>query len=218
MRVLWVFLVFFCFCFSSNAQMQDESTTSTSTSETEMQGDLEITTTTTTTTTIENKTTGDILDGDTGVVATRYEGDMDQDWGGIGSASMPNCPSQFSGGGRCAKGTSNSLTTFQQNISISQEEAEFMLMNDIERVEKEIKNFPIEHLNEARRAIIIDMAFNMGITRFNPTKWPKFFIAIANEDYGTASKEMLDSNWARQTKRRSKRLSDMMLLGDWIEE
>ena len=42
MRVLWVFLVFFCFCFSSNAQMQDESTTSTSTSETEMQGDLEI--------------------------------------------------------------------------------------------------------------------------------------------------------------------------------
>ena len=120
MRVLWVFLVFFCFCFSSNAQMQDESTTSTSTSETEMQGDLEITTTTTTTTTIENKTTGDILDGDTGVVATRYEGDMDQDWGGIGSASMPNCPSQFSGGGRCAKGTSNSLTTFQQNISISQ--------------------------------------------------------------------------------------------------
>ena len=55
--------------------MQDESTTSTSTSETEMQGDLEITTTTTTTTTIENKTTGDILDGDTGVVATRYEGD-----------------------------------------------------------------------------------------------------------------------------------------------
>ena len=120
MRVLWVFLVFFCFCFSSNAQMQDESTTSTSTSETEIQGDLEITTTTTTTTTIENKTTGDILDGDTGIVSSRYEGDMDLDWGGIGSASMPNCPSQFSGGGRCAKGTSNTLTTFQQNIDISE--------------------------------------------------------------------------------------------------
>ena len=120
MKVLWVFLVFYLYCFSSNAQMQDESTTSTSTSETEIQGDLEVTTTTTTTTTIENKTTGDILDGDTGIVATRYEGDMDQDWGGIGSASMLNCPSQFSGGGRCAKGTSNTLTTFQQNINISQ--------------------------------------------------------------------------------------------------
>ena len=120
MKVLWVFLVFYLYCFSSNAQMQDESTTSKSTSETEIQGDLEITTTTTTTTTIENKTTGDILDGDTGVVSSRYEGDMDLDWGGIGSASMPNCPSQFSGGGRCAKGPSNSLTTFQQNINISQ--------------------------------------------------------------------------------------------------
>ena len=62
------------------------------------------------------------------------------------------------------------------------------------------------------------MAFNMGITRFNPTMWAKMFTALANEDYGEASKEMLDSNWARQTKRRSKRLSDMMLLGDWIEE
>jgi len=106
----------------------------------------------------------------------------------------------------------------KDGLGISQEEAEFMLMNDIERVEKEIKNFPIEHLNEARRAIIIDMAFNMGITRFNPTMWTKLFTALANEDYGEASKEMLDSNWARQTKRRSKRLSDMMLLGDWIEE
>ena len=106
----------------------------------------------------------------------------------------------------------------KDGLGISQEEAEFMLMNDIERVEEEIKNFPIENLNEARRAIIIDMAFNMGITRFNPTMWPSFFKAVVNEDYGEASKEMLDSNWARQTKRRSKRLSDMMLLGDWIEE
>ena len=48
--------------------------------------------------------------------------------------------------------------------------------------------------------------------------WTKLFTALANEDYGEASKEMLDSNWARQTKRRSARLSNMMLLGDWIEE
>ena len=101
--------------------MQDEGTTSTSTSETEIQGDLEVTTTTTTTTTIENKTTGNILSsGDTGIVSTRYEGDMDLDWGGIGSASMVTCPIQLGGSGKCAKGTSNTLTTFQQNIDISQ--------------------------------------------------------------------------------------------------
>ena len=74
--------------------------------------------TTTTTTVIENKTTGDILDADTGIVATRYEGDMDQDWGGIGSATMPSS-CEFNTGG-CAKGTSSTLTTFQQTVDVSQ--------------------------------------------------------------------------------------------------
>jgi lysozyme len=105
----------------------------------------------------------------------------------------------------------------KDGLGISQEEAEFMLENDIERVKEEIKNFPIENLNEARTAIIIDMAFNMGISRFNPTRWPNFFRAVANEDYDNAKKEMLDSNWARQTKRRSVRLSEMMQTGEWIE-
>ena len=105
----------------------------------------------------------------------------------------------------------------KDGLGISQEEAEFMLENDIERVKEEIKNFPIENLNEVRTAIIIDMAFNMGISRFNPTRWPNFFRAIANEDYDNAKKEMLDSNWARQTKRRSVRLSEMMQTGGWIE-
>ena len=105
----------------------------------------------------------------------------------------------------------------KDGLGISQEEAEFMLMNDIDRVKEEIKNFPIEHLNEVRTAIIIDMAFNMGITRFNPTMWKKTFQAIVNEDWQKATTEMLDSNWARQTKRRSAKLSQMMLLGNWID-
>jgi len=105
----------------------------------------------------------------------------------------------------------------KDGLGISQEEAEFMLSNDIERVEEEIKNFPIEHLNEVRTAVIIDMAFNMGITRFNPTMWPNFFRAIVSELWDDSVKEMLDSNWARQTKRRSVKLSQMMLLGNWID-
>ena len=122
MKVLWVFLAFFCFCFSSNAQMQDEGTTSTSTSETEIQGDLEVTTTTTTTTTIENKTTGNILSsGDTGIVSSKYEGDADVDWGGAGSVySHSACTDAASGfpatgtDGRtsgCGHARTNSLTT-----------------------------------------------------------------------------------------------------------
>jgi lysozyme len=104
----------------------------------------------------------------------------------------------------------------KDGLGISQEESDFLLENDINRVLEEIKNFPIDHLNEARKAIIIDMAFNMGITRFNPTMWTKMFTALVNEDYEETAKEMLNSNWARQTKRRSTRLAEMMRTGDWI--
>jgi hypothetical protein len=95
--------------------MLDEGTTVTQ--ETDAQGDIREVTETTTT--VEHKTTGDILHKDTGVVATRYEGDMDQDWGGLGPASMPDCNAYF-GTGTCGKGTSSSLTTFDQYVDISE--------------------------------------------------------------------------------------------------
>ena len=125
MKVLWVFLAFFCFCFSSNAQMQDEGTTSTSTSEVEMQGDLEVTTTTTTTTVIENENTGAILSSEsTGIVAERYEGDMDQDWGGQGSInSHTSCNNKlgvYPGSNTCASARLDSLTTWRQTVDLNQ--------------------------------------------------------------------------------------------------
>ena len=118
-KLLVLVLVVCCSCsyyFDTWGQMQDEGTTTTTVIE--EQGDVQEVTETTIT--IENKTTGDILHKNTGVVASKYEGDMDSDWGGIGSASMPTCPSEVGGTGRCGKGTSSTLTTFQQNINIAQ--------------------------------------------------------------------------------------------------
>jgi lysozyme len=102
-------------------------------------------------------------------------------------------------------------------LGISEEEARFLLLNDIARIEREIKHYPIEDLNEPRLAVIIDMTFNMGMTRFNPQRWPNMFRAIVNEDWEEASKQMLSSNWARQVKRRSVRLAEMMRTGEWVE-
>ena len=89
------------------------------------------TTTTTTTTTVTTEDSGDILDGDNGFVQPRYEGDMDQDWGGQGPASMPtgNTCGEL-GSDRCAQitGSGNSTstmgvsgmgTTFIQTVDIS---------------------------------------------------------------------------------------------------
>jgi hypothetical protein len=72
------------------------------------------TTTTTTTVTTTNEDSGDILDGDNGFVQPRYEGDLDQDWGGQGPANIPSGNSCYGlGADKCAQitGSGNSTST-----------------------------------------------------------------------------------------------------------
>ena len=92
-----------------------------------------ITTTNTTTTTnsVVNTDSGDVLDGDNDFVTTKYEGDMDTDWGGQGSASMPTGSTcgdlgadkcaQITGSGNSTStmGVSGMGTTFIQTIDVS---------------------------------------------------------------------------------------------------
>lgn len=81
----------------------------------------ETVTTTTTTTTFTNENSGDLLKSDNGFVTTYKEGDMDYDWGGQGSASMPTGSACGNlGEDRCAEITDPSLTTFYQTIDISE--------------------------------------------------------------------------------------------------
>ena len=76
------------------------------------------TTTTTTTVTTTNEDSGDILDGSTGFVQPRYEGDMDQDWGGQGPASMPSGNSCYElGSDKCAQITGSGNSTSTQGVS-----------------------------------------------------------------------------------------------------
>jgi len=87
--------------------------------------------TTTTTTTVTNEDSGNILDGDNGFVISSKEGDMDIDWGGQGSASMPSgsycnnlgtdkCAEiTGSGNSTSAMGVPNMGTTFINTIDIS---------------------------------------------------------------------------------------------------
>jgi len=90
------------------------------------------TTTTTTTVTTTNPDSGDILDGDNGYVSSKFEGDMDVDWGGQGPATMPSGNSCYNlGTDKCAQitGSGNSTstmgvsgmgTTFVNTIDISE--------------------------------------------------------------------------------------------------
>ena len=112
-----LYLVVLLFCFYSN--LKAECTTETLGLCTESIT-TEITNTEIIETTVENKDSGDLLDGDNGFVTNSKEGDMDYDWGGEGSASMPTgsyCNEL--GTDRCAEITDSTLTTFYQEVDIS---------------------------------------------------------------------------------------------------
>ena len=79
---------------------------------------------------------------------------------------------------------------------ISREEAEMLLLNDLETSTKEAKKLEFyENLtSNNRRDVIVEMIFNMGLTRFKEFKKTIGYINQAN--YSAAADEMLDSKWA----------------------
>lgn len=64
-------------------------------------------------------------------------------------------------------------------------------------------------LSDNRRAVIIDMLFNLGITKFR--KFKLLIAALKVDDYIAAGAEMKDSKWYWQVKGRSRTLVKMMV-------
>ena len=124
-----MYLVVLLFCFYSS--LKAECTTETLGLCTEGIT-TEITNTEIIDTIVENKDSGNLLDGNNGFVGNTKEGDMDYDWGGQGSASMPTGNSCYGlGTDKCAMitgsgnitstmGVEGMGTTFIQTIDISE--------------------------------------------------------------------------------------------------
>ena len=105
-----------------------------------------------------------------------------------------------------------------EDIGITEEEARYLLQNDVDRILKEVEHWTfLEKLDDVRQAVILDMVFNMGISKFNANTWVKTFAAIQDKDWEKAANEMLDSKWAKQVGQRAIRLSQMMRKGEWYE-
>ena len=101
-------------------------------------------------------------------------------------------------------------------LGLSDSEIEFLLKNDIARVREELKsNFPWFHnLNKARKDAMIDICFNLGLTKL--LKFENALAAMAEEDYITASNEFLDSRWAKQVGNRALELAEMIETGSYL--
>lgn len=102
-----------------------------------------------------------------------------------------------------------------EELGITHDEAMYLLSNDIERVVAELKaNVPAyDSLSDVRKSVLIDMCFNLGISRF--LQFKNFLAAVEGGEFVTASAEMLDSRWANQVGQRAHRLSKMMLEDEW---
>ncbi len=88
-----------------------------------------------------------------------------------------------------------------------------MLRNDIRDVMEQLEKYEwYTKLDPIRQKVMIDMAYNLGMTGL--LKFRKMIAAIELGDYGAAADQMLDSRWARQVKTRAERLAEMMRTGE----
>lgn len=113
--------------------------------------------------------------------------------------------------------TVNKLTIgYGRNLSdvgISIEEAEELLQYDMEKAitaaEAIFDGF--DTLNDARKAVLANMAFNLGTSRLR--QFVEFINAVQIGNFKEASIQMLDSKWAKQVGKRAAELAKIMETG-----
>lgn len=98
---------------------------------------------------------------------------------------------------------------------LSDKEIDYLLSNDID-----LKYLSLVHelawitsLSEARQAVLLNMAFQMGVEGLLKFKNTLKFIKEGN--YTAASQGMGNSLWAKQTPNRAKKMIQQMLTNVW---
>ena len=100
-----------------------------------------------------------------------------------------------------------------QDTVFTRAECDFMFETDFRRAVQGAENFAFyEHLNDARKGVVIEMVYQMGPSRVG--KFVKFRTACMQCKWDEAADEMLDSRWAEQTPARAKRLAAIFRRGE----
>lgn len=100
---------------------------------------------------------------------------------------------------------------------LRESEMQLMLENDLREVEHRLiaaLDF-YKDLNEARQAVLIDMAYNMGVGGL--LKFHTMLGCLEKKDYKGAANAMIQSKWKTDVgPRRWKPLFDQMVCGEWV--
>ena len=98
---------------------------------------------------------------------------------------------------------------------LSDDEIDYLLANDIQRFTAGVRSkLPwFDDLNEPRQAVLVGMAFQMGLDgllAFGTT-----LSHVRTGRWTEAAQAMMASRWAAQTPSRAKRLAEQMRTGTW---
>lgn len=100
-------------------------------------------------------------------------------------------------------------------MGLSEDEIHLLLRNDIRRIDNELANafrFYID-LDPVRRDALINLCFNVGITRLKRFKLALRALEVG--DYEESALEFLDSLWAEQVGQRAKDVAYMIQTGEY---
>jgi lysozyme len=97
-----------------------------------------------------------------------------------------------------------------EDRGITEKEAFYLLHDDIVQTHNELScKYPFyDTLDDTRQEVLINMAFQLGLNGLS--KFKKTLEYIEKGMYKSASEEMLNSNWAKQTPKRAYELSNLM--------
>jgi len=105
-------------------------------------------------------------------------------------------------------------TNLGPGAGITEPEAEYLLMNRLRAAAADAATLPgFNGLDDVRRLVLVDMAFNMGVRTVRG--FTSMLAAIQAHNYAGAAAAMLDSLWARQVGRRAAALAEIMRTGVW---
>lgn len=100
-----------------------------------------------------------------------------------------------------------------QRVGISAQEAIMLLDNDLDyhyaRLADTFEWF--EHLDPVRKAVLIDMSYNMGFK--NLCEFTQTIDAISKGEFDRAAQDMLSSKWAQEVPTRAKEDAEMIRTG-----
>jgi lysozyme len=97
---------------------------------------------------------------------------------------------------------------------LADDEIDYLLDNDINDCIAEAQKFRwFEALNPVRQAAVVELLFNLGLTRLSGFK--KFLNFMNEHRYAQAAGELKNSLWHNQVGKRAETLEAQILTGEW---